>query len=68
MIVYLEYVKSTECDQKVSGQYFFFSVITAFTSCSMLCPVPFKVDTFQLDTVNPAILLLLEEFAKVFCP
>jgi len=46
----------------------FFLAITAFTCCSMLCPVPFKVDTFQLDTVNPAILLSLEEFAKVFCP
>jgi len=25
MIVYLEHVKSTQCDQKVSGQYFFLS-------------------------------------------
>jgi len=39
----------------------------ALTCCSMLCPVPFKVFTFQLHTVNPAILLLLEEFANVFC-
>jgi hypothetical protein len=52
-------------DQKVSGQY---SPHSDNRICLLFYATPFKVDPLGLDTVNPAIVLLLKMFFNVLCP